>query len=809
MAEWSTPRYLCIHGHFYQPPRENPWLEYVEYQESAHPFHDWNERIADECYTPNTQARILESEGRLQDVLNNYEYISFDFGPTLLSWMEQRCRDTYQAILDADAVSVERRSGHGNALAQAYNHMIMPLACKRDKATQVVWGIKDFEKRFRRSPEGMWLPETAVDLETLGILIDHGIVFTVLSPWQAGRFRGSKSEAWTEINHGTVDPSRPYVCNVPGHGSIAICFYDAPISQAVAFEHLLNDGDIFRQRLLGGFSGNRAWPQLMSIATDGESYGHHHRFGEMALAFALEKLLTRKDVILTNYGEFLATHPATAEVELIEGSSWSCSHGLGRWSKDCGCSTGQRPDWNQGWREPLRNAMDLLRDRVDLVFDREAQRILSDPWRTRDRYIQLILSGYDNVEAFLEVEAGRRLDPLEVPTVQNLLEMERNRMLMYTSCGWFFDDITGIESLQVLRYAARTLQLIEPYDPQIQEEFLAILSRAQSNARSRPRGDEIFRVKIQPQVSSLEDVAAHVVIASAFEELPVKDKLYCYEIDVHDLVRERSVERIFLLGHVTVKSVVTRQKSEFVCAVIYFGEVDLRCSVKEFESKEDYASLKRELLATFYRYSSTELLRQMDKRFSEKYFSMKDLFGEQRIKIIETATNKMYQEQASLFEVFYKTNKDLAKIIINYNAKLPDTFLASARFVLSRIFLGELEKLSRGYFPDRLETVLEEARFWNIQLDVSSAEKLMRTRIMSLVRELAKDPWNRQVCLDILKFLELGTNLDIAVQLGETQIHFFRIVRSLEVSGQQLPQHFTELAQRLGVIVEPTVERDR
>lgn len=809
MTEWSTPRYLCIHGHFYQPPRENPWLEYVEYQESAHPFHDWNERIADECYTPNTQARILDEQGRLRDVLNNYQHISFDFGPTLLAWMENRCRDTYQAILDADAVSVEGRSGHGNALAQAYNHMIMPLASKRDKVTQVVWGIKDFEKRFRRSPEGMWLPETAVDQETLGILIDHGILFTVLSPWQAQRFRGSSTEIWTEINHGTVDPSRPYRCTVPGRGSITIFFYDAPISQAVAFEHLLNNGDAFCSRLLGGFSGNRTWPQLMNIATDGESYGHHHRFGEMALAFALEKLRIRKDVILTNYGEFLAKHAATAEVELVECSSWSCSHGLGRWSRDCGCSTGQRSDWNQAWREPLRNAMDLLRDRVDVVFSREAQAILPDPWGTRDRYIELILTGYDDVEAFLEGEAHRRLEHAEIPRVQDLLEMERNRMLMYTSCGWFFDDITGIESLQVLRYAARTLQLVQPYDPQALDEFFSVLSRAQSNARTRPHGDEIFRTRIEHQISGLDDVAAHVVIASAFEELPVKEKLYCYQIDVHDLVRERSVERVFLLGYVAVQSIVTRLRSEFVCAVIYFGEVDLRCSVKSFVSKEDYASLKRDLLSTFYRYSSTELLRQMDKLFSEKYFSMKDLFGEQRIKIIEAATSKMYEEQAGLFEVFYKTNKDLAKLIINYNAKLPDTFLASARFVLSRIFLRELEKLSGGYFPDRLEAVLEEARFWNIQLDVSSAGKLLRTRIMSLVQDLAKDPWNRNVCLEILKFLDLGTNLDIALQLGEAQIQFFRIIRSLETCGQPgLPAHFTELAQRLAVILESVEERD-
>ncbi len=801
--ETQQAKYICIHGHFYQPPRENPWLEYVEYQESAHPFHDWNERIADECYTPNTQARILDDQGRLRHVINNYEYISFDFGPTLLSWLEQKCPDTYRAILDADKLSMQKRSGHGNALAQAYNHMIMPLASYRDKITQTIWGIEDFVKRFGRRPEGMWLPETAVDGETLGVLIDHGIKFTILSPWQARRFRAAQDREWVDVSQGTIDPSRPYNCFIKGHGIITIFFYDAPISQAIAFQHLLNSGEDFRRRLLGAFSEERKWTQLVNIATDGESYGHHHRFGEMALAFALERLMLDETITLTNYAAFLDKYPPTAEVELIEYSSWSCPHGLGRWSRDCGCSSGMKPEWNQKWRAPLRRAMDELRDRVDTVYEREGALLLRDPWEARNKYIDVILSGHSSATEFVHAHQSHPLDETEMPVALKLLEMQRNRMLMYTSCGWFFDDITGIESLQILRYAARAIQLLQPYDSAALNDFLATLSQAESNTKSNPRGDEIFRTRILPQVSSLEHVAAHVVISSAFEELPIKEKLYCYEIEVMDLVRERSVERVFLMGRLKVLDRMTLQSSDLMCAAIYLGEVDLRCSVKTFSNHEEYAMLKRELLSTFYRYSSTELLRQMDKGFSEEYFSMKNLFAEQRIRIIEAATNKMYEEQAGLFEVFYRTNKDLAKLIVTYEAKLPDTFLAAARFVLSRTFLRELEKLSEGFYPDRLEAVLEEARFWKIQLDVSSAEKLMRRRIMALMKELGNNPWNASVCLEILKFLDLGSNLEIKLELGQAQIEFLVILRELWSSPQRgLPPNFPELSERLRVSLE-------
>jgi len=330
--ELSCKRYICVHGHFYQPPRENPWLEAVELQDSAAPYHDWNERITAESYASNAASRVLNGEGRVREIVSNYARMSFNFGPTLLSWMQRCAPEVYQAILDADRLSLEWRSGHGAAIAQVYNHMIMPLANTRDKRTQITWGIKDFESRFQHFPEGMWLAETAVDLETLDLLAEQGIRYTVLAPHQAARFRNLGEEDWTE---GAIDPSRGYLCRLASGRSITLFFYDGPISQALAFENLLSNGDILAQRLLAGFSEDREGPQLVHIATDGETYGHHQRFGDMALATALNHIEVNNLARITNYGEFLELEPVTREVQLQERTSWNCTHGVGYDNDSC------------------------------------------------------------------------------------------------------------------------------------------------------------------------------------------------------------------------------------------------------------------------------------------------------------------------------------------------------------------------------------------------------------------------------------------------------------------------------------------
>jgi alpha-amylase/alpha-mannosidase (GH57 family) len=448
-----TERYICIHGHFYQPPRENPWLEAIEIQDSAYPYHDWNERICAECYAPNSASRILDGQGRITHIISNYDKISFDFGPTLLSWMEANAPEPYQAVLDADRQSIGQRSGHGNALAQGYNHFIMPLANTRDKRTQILWGIKDFEYRFKRYPEGMWLPETAVDIETLDILAESGIKFTVLAPHQVSKVRRIGTGRWKDVSGGQIDPSRAYLCRLPSNREISLFFYDGQISRAASFEEeLLDRGENFVTRLSSGFSDQRQWPQILNIATDGETYGHHHKFGDMALAFALSHIESNGLGKLTNYGEYLENFPPTHEVEIAENTSWSCAHGVGRWGSNCGCNSGKNSGWNQEWRAPLRASLDWLRDELAPEFERKAKDYLKDAWKARDEYIEVILNRSETtIGQFLKRHAVRDLTADEMTVALKLMEIQRQAMLMYTSCGWFFDELLRLSRSFIMR----------------------------------------------------------------------------------------------------------------------------------------------------------------------------------------------------------------------------------------------------------------------------------------------------------------------------------------------------------------------
>ena len=478
-------KFICIHGHFYQPPRENPWLEAITYQESAYPFHDWNERINAECYAPNTRARILDEKGVVIERVNNYSKISFDFGPTLLSWMEFKAPDTYQAVLEADKISRETFSGHGSAMAQCYSHMIMPLADSKDKYTQVYWGIRDFEFRFKRLPEGMWLPETAVDLETLQIMADLGIRFTVLAPHQAGRL----------LDHGELDINQPYSVRLGAGRSINVFFYNGALSQSLAFENILQDGKCFAEKLMQ--TDNTDGPQLLSVATDGETYGHHHKFGDMALAFALKYIDDQVDARLTNFAEYLEKFPPQEEIEIIEKTSWSCAHGVGRWSSNCGCETGGHPEWNQGWRGPLRKALDWFQCRADSIFVEVGKGLFKDPWEARNRYIDIRINRYDR-DTFLAEQCQNSLDESKKVVVLKLLELQSNAMLMYTSCGWYFNDISGIETEQILLYAGKAIQLAEEISGEVLEpHFLELLELAESNVLEKGNGSQIYKNVIE------------------------------------------------------------------------------------------------------------------------------------------------------------------------------------------------------------------------------------------------------------------------------------------------------------------------
>ena len=456
-------------------------MEAITHQESAYPFHDWNERINAECYAPNAGARILDEKDVVTERVNNYSRISFDFGPTLLSWMESKAPDTYQAILDADKISREKFSGHGSAMAQCYSHMIMPLASSKDKYTQVYWGIRDFEFRFKRLPEGMWLPETAVDLETLEIMADLGIRFTILAPHQADR------------PHGELDISQPYSVRLGAGKSINVFFYNGSLSQSLAFENLLRDGKCFAEKLMQ--TNDAEGPQLLSVATDGETYGHHHKFGDMALAFALKYIDNQTDARLTNFAEYLQKFPPQEEIKIVEETSWSCAHGVERWNSHCGCETGGHHEWNQNWRGPLREALDWLQGRVNSIFVEVSKGLIENPWEMRNRYIDICINRCDRDSFFSEQS---RLEEPEKIVVLKLLELQRHAMLMYTSCGWFFNDISGIETEQILLYAGKAIQLAEELSGDaLEPRFLELLEPAESNIPEKGNGSQVYKNVIE------------------------------------------------------------------------------------------------------------------------------------------------------------------------------------------------------------------------------------------------------------------------------------------------------------------------
>ena len=522
--------FVAVHGHFYQPPRENPWLEIIETEESAHPFHDWNERITVECYRPNAHARVLDGTSKILEIINNYSSISFNFGPTLLPWLEKHFPSVYQRILEADRESV-KRLGHGNAIAQVYNHIIMPLAIDRDKETEVLWGMADFERRFHRKPEALWLPETAVNNATLRVLVKHGMRYLILSPFQAARVRAFGGKKWTDVSQGRIDTTRPYRCFIRDASGkklldqfIDIFFYNGTLSKEIAFGDLLKDGNTFCNRFAESYQESKEKPQLIHVATDGETYGHHMKFGEMALAYALEKGFRAKGFELTNYGSFLKRFPPVDEVEIDEGpkgegTSWSCSHGVGRWKENCGCSTGGEPGWNQEWRKPLRGALDLLRDELCQVFEREGEKIFQDGWEARRGYIGVILNrSPDAIKQFFDQYGAKGLDEKGRIKGLKLLEIQRHTLQMYTSCGWFFNDLSGIETIIVLQHAARAIQLAEELTGQgIEGKFLQHLSEAKSNLPEMGKGDQVYQRLAKPKWVTPEKVVNHFAITSLLD----------------------------------------------------------------------------------------------------------------------------------------------------------------------------------------------------------------------------------------------------------------------------------------------------
>ncbi len=562
----KVDRAVCIHGHFYQPPREDPWREAIEAQDSASPFHDWNERIADECYAPCARARLLDGDGRLRRIMNTYARMSFNIGPTLFSWMESADPATYRAILDADRDSQARFSGHGGAIAQAYGHAILPLATRRDKQTQVRWGLRDFELRFGRRPEALWLPETAVDLETLEVLAANGMRYVILAPHQIRRVRPIGAGAWHAVDAGTLDTTRPYVAHLPSGASIAVFAYNGAIAHGVSFGDLLEDGDGFLRRLVSALPSNGG---LVHIATDGETYGHHHRFGEMALAYVFERLEAATDVRLTNYAEWLDTHAPTDEAEIVPATAWSCAHGVERWRSDCGCTTYSQPGWSQSWRAPLRRAVDELGHRLDEAYESAAGALLRDPWVARDAYIDVIVDPAA-ADLFLDTHGVASLTPAEHTDALRLLEMQRHRLLISTSCGWYFADLAGIEAVQVLRYAARAIELAEGLGERgVEDAFLKRLAEARSNLPGLGDGRGVYERLVRSAAVDPLRAAKEHAIAALFD----RKAQSAAGIAVSDLetIERRTAQSHLVVGRARVRTRRTRETIDVAYAGLRGG----------------------------------------------------------------------------------------------------------------------------------------------------------------------------------------------------------------------------------------------
>jgi alpha-amylase/alpha-mannosidase (GH57 family) len=733
-----------------------------------------------------------------------------------LSWLERHDPETYQAILAADRDSRERYSGHGAAIAQAYNHLIMPLANERDRKTQVLWGLADFRARFGRDPEGMWLPETAVDTATLETLAEAGLLFTILAPYQAGRVRKLGGKTWQPVSESGIDPRRPYLCRLPSGREIALFFYDGPISRDVAFGGLLDDGERFYRRLLEPFDITEDQAQLVHIATDGETYGHHHRFGEMALAYCLDTFDVAGDAELTVYGEFLEKHPPTHEVEIAEKTSWSCAHGVERWRSDCGCRIGGPPGWTQAWRKPLRDALDWLRDSLAPAFEKQAGKLLKEPWAARDAYIDVVHDrSPEKVRGFLEKQAGRRLEAGEEVQALRLLELQRQAMLMYTSCGWFFDEISGLETTQILGYAGRALQLAaETGGPDLEAEFLARLEKAPSNVKRFGNGAEVYRRSVAPVRLDLIRVAAHHAIVSIFAEERLEEgedctvrQIYCYHAESCAHEEFPGGRMKLAVGQTRIRSNITWNSGDFAFAVLHMGGHTVNAGVRPFADHGRFEEMRSEVAAAFEKSDIAEVIRTMDRHFGSHTYSLWHLFKDEQRKVLEQIMAQTLDEVEDRFRQIYEDNFTLMRFLREIGVPIPKALAMPVEQLLVARFRRLLE--SGQLHPNQLRALAEEVEKLDTPLDDPILSVAACRLIEDKLEKLAHGPQNLALLLSLDETLEVLGSLPLELNLWRAQNLYWRTYRELagdrdlEEAAAELGKEwlaaFTAIGRRLGV----------
>jgi alpha-amylase/alpha-mannosidase (GH57 family) len=848
-------RTICVHGHFYQPPRENPWLETVEAQDSAAPWHDWNERITAECYAPNGAARIVNKQNQIIRILNNYARISFNFGPTLLSWLLENAPRVHAAIVHADQRSQERFSGHGSAMAQVYNHIIMPLASTRDRITQIVWGIADFRHRFGRLPEGMWLPETAVDTESLDLLAQHGIKFVLLAPHQCTRIRpipgtgkavaaavkmmtALKEDAgaqqkqdpssaarqdpastWTLTPQASVDTTRPYLVRLKEGRSLAVFFYDGPRSRAIAFEGLLNSGEAFAQRLMSGFKADASHAQIVHVATDGESYGHHHRFGEMALAWMLhwteeQNHREKPEVRLTNYGEFLAKYPPQFEAEIAENTSWSCAHGIERWRSDCGCNGG-KPGWNQKWRKPLRDSLDWLRDSVAPLVRKAGIELFADYDAARNDYIQVVLDrSRESRDRFLTTYASHPLSADERVRALMLMELERHAMLMYTSCGWFFDDISGIETVQIVAYAGRVLQLASVLFPEdaatLETEFMKRLAEAKGNLPEQGDGARIYERYVKSLQVDLEQVAAHYAISSVFSSYPEEADLFSYSVRRISYETASSGRVRLVMGRAQVSSKITENSAIVAFAVLHFGDHNITAVVKRWHPTQaaQYRMFVEEVKAALVRADFPEVVRCFDRHFGPQAYSIRSLFRDEQRRILEVLLTSTLTEVETSLGNIYENQAALLHFLSQSGLPRPPALTLAATFAINAGLRRALE--SEPIDALQVRSWLGIAAADQVELDKPLLGYLVDQRMKRAMIELHDRPEDVRLLDDALLIARTISELPFELNLWHAQNLWYDTFRSQRdhPPSEEWLEKFRGLGRQMRVAVEDIVSED-
>lgn len=796
-------KYICIHGHFYQPPRENAWLEVIEVQDSAHPYHDWNERVTAECYAPNTASRILNSIGVINNIVNNYSHISFNYGPTLLSWMESNDPEIYKEIIEADRQSIKVFGGHGSAMAQVYNHIIMPLASSRDKETQIIWGIRDFEHRFNRKPEGMWLAETAVDTESLELLVKHDIKFTVLAPRQAKGFKKIGDEEWTSTDEIPIETRRPYNFQLPSGSSIILFFYDGDISQGVAFSGLLNDGKKFADRLLNSFDTTSDEPQLVHIATDGETYGHHHKHGDMALAFCINHIEKDKDARLTNYAQFLSLHKPKFEVDIHENSSWSCVHGIERWRNDCGCNSGGKPNWTQRWRRPLREALDWLRDELAKIYARETADFLKDPWAAREDYIDVILKRDDeSIKKFIQKHCTK---PIEVNTVLRLMEVQRNAMLMYTSCGWFFDEVSGIETTQIMQYACRAMQLVSQInDFDLELEFRRRLEHVPSNVVGLDNAAIIYTRYVLPSKTNLQRVGMHYAIASLFEEDPESFPVFNYTTSNEVFVRKEAGQQKMVLAVTKVKSNVTRSEKRFAFAVIHLGGHNIIGNISIDMEAERFASMQVRMVSAFEEGRLGDIIGLMQTYFGPEKFSIWQLFQDEKRKVFNFITQQSMGDLEDSLRRIYNRDYPLVMALANNGIPIPNAYKTSFEYILNADLINCF--LTEKINIRQVERIMTEMVNWDLRIeDPVKVEKFAGESIFKELKRISEEGESAKRIERLNRLFPLLVKFALKPILYKSQNLYFEISRSVQENNGRTDEwrkQFYLLGANLGVKLE-------